>query len=49
MSEATAPKDDKQLDEFVALLAMLPAEEHYAVAVELIEIAERHGGQVGSA
>lgn len=37
------------LAEFVALLAMLPSEEHYAVAVELIEIAEKHGGQMGSA
>lgn len=44
MSKATAPKDDSQLEEFVTLLAMLPAEEHYAVAVELIEIAEKHFG-----
>ena len=43
MSETTTPKDDSQLDEFVVLLAMLPAEEHYPVAVELIEIVEQYG------
>jgi hypothetical protein len=48
MSETTTPQDDSQLEEFVALLAMLPTEEHYAVAIDFIEIAENHDREIGS-
>lgn len=45
MSEAKVPKDDKQLDEFVALLAMLPDDERYQVTVALVDIAEQYSGE----
>jgi hypothetical protein len=48
MSEATASNDDRQLDEFVALLAMLPESERYQIAVEIVDIAEKHGGAAQS-
>lgn len=43
MSKSTKPENDKQLSEFVALLAMLPDSERYQVAVELLDVSERHG------
>ncbi len=45
MSESATPESDSQLAEFVALLAMLPDDERYAVGVELLDIAEQHSGE----
>ncbi len=38
--------EQQQLSEFVALLAMLPDDERYQVAIDLLDIAEQHGGEV---
>lgn len=45
MNQSTTPADDEQLAAFVALLAMLPDSERYQVAVDLLDVAERSGGQ----
>lgn len=38
----SANDEQEQLKEFVALLAMLSADERYQVAVELLDVAEKY-------
>lgn len=48
MNQSTPPKDSEQLAEFVLLLAMVPECERYQVAVEIVDIAGKHGGEAQS-
>lgn len=41
----SANDEQQQLEEFVALLATLPDDERYGVAIEMLEIFERHSGE----